>query len=811
MTEEQNPNPEAVEPVEPAPAQTPSTEPESTRIPPTEPEAVDVAAPEPTPEPLPPLEPTPAARLFHPATPIRPEEEEITIDISEAAPVDEYSPEERAQWLSRYTDTMRVFRTGEIVRGRIVAITDSDVAVDIGFKSEGAIPKIEFLNLADLKIGDEVEVYIDSIEDAEGTLILSKDKAEFMRVWEKINNLYTTGEMVEARIARRIKGGMVVDVFGVEAFLPGSQIDVHPVRDFDALVGAMMDFRIIKVNNARKNVVLSHKVLVEESLREIREKVLSELEVGQIVEGQVKNITDFGVFVDLGGVDGLLHITDLSWGRVSHPSDVVNLDERIKVKVLHYDKDRQRISLGLKQLKEHHWEEIEAKYPVSARVKGRVVSIVKYGAFVELEPGVEGLVHISEMSWTQHVKHPSQIVTVSDEVEVVVLNIDRDSRKISLGMKQVEEDPWERLETTYSARTRHKGIVRDLVPFGAFVELEPGIDGLIHISDLSWTRKVRHPGEIVKKGQEVEVVVLSFDRNERRIALGLKQIEDDPWDRFEKEYPIRARSGGSVIRVLEKGVVVVLPLGVEGFIPNSQLGKALVGDGKKNIKESDILELEVIEFDKGNRRIVLSHLIPERARERAALRAYQEGVEEVKVTIGDIVAAETPGPAEPVTKKPRRQPRKSKMETPLVAEAVANGDEPPAAEGETIVEAATPASVATEETSAEVTPVQEGEPPAGGELLTAQATDAPPAVIETPEETVVPAVATIEEPAAEATPVAENESLSEVEKRAAATADEPSAVVAEAPIEPAATAMTTTAETSSEETSLLEGEPPAET
>ncbi len=650
MSDDQILTPELSEPTQTDPAE-------------TTPEIIEEIASTPVIEPDKPI----ISKLFHPETPLmRPEEEETIIDISEAAAIDEYSPAERSAWEVRYTETMKVFRTGEIVKGRIVAITDSDVQVDIGFKSEGSIQKVEFLNFSELRIGDDIEVYIDSIENTEGTLILSKDKAEFMRVWEKINSLYASGEMIEARISRRIKGGMVVDLFGIEAFLPGSQIDVHPVRDFDAIVGAMMDFRIIKVNHARKNVVLSHKVLVEESLREIRQKVLSELEVGQIVEGTVKNITDFGVFVDLGGVDGLLHITDLSWGRVSHPSDIVKLDEKIKVKVLHYDKERQRISLGLKQLKEHHWEEIEAKYPLNARVKGRVVSIVKYGAFIELEAGVEGLVHISEMSWTQHIKHPSQMVTVGDEVEIVVLNIDRETRKISLGMKQVEEDPWERLESTYTPGTRQTGTVRDLVPFGAFVELEPGIDGLIHISDLSWTRKVRHPGEIVKKGQEIEVVVLSFDRNERRIALGLKQIEDDPWDRFEKEYPIRARTDGTVIRVLEKGIVVMLPLGVEGFIPNSQLGKAVSGDNKKNMKEGDNLELEVIEFDKGNHRIVLSHLLPERAKERAAYRAYQDGVEEVKTTLGDFLpteGTETEETTETAPKKPRRPRKEKKIET----------------------------------------------------------------------------------------------------------------------------------------------------
>lgn len=592
-----------------------------------------------------------AEKLFHKAPPKRnPQYDEDRIyDLSELTEEDEYTAEEKSYWEARYSETMKEYRSGELVMGRVVAINDSDIAVDIGFKSEGNIPKEEFDNLDDIKIGDEIEVCIESVEDSEGALKLSKRKAEFIRVWEKIRQFYQTGEMVEAQVVRRIKGGMVVDLFGIEAFLPGSQIDVHPVRDFDALVGAMMDFRIIKVNEARKNIVLSHKVLVEESLREIREKVLSELEEGQVVEGVVKNITDFGVFIDLGGVDGLLHITDLSWGRVTHPSDIVSLDERIKVKVLHYDKDRKRISLGLKQLQEHHWDEIDDRYPVGNKARGKVISIVKYGAFIELESGIEGLVHISEMSWTQHIKHPSQMVSVGDEVEVVVLNIDKENRKISLGMKQVDEDPWIRIESVYQPGTKHKGVVRDLVPFGAFVELEPGIDGLIHISDLSWTRKVRHPGEIVKKGQEIEVVIISFDKNERRIALGLKQLEDDPWDRFEREYPIRSRTEGSVIRVLEKGVVIMLPMGVEGFIPNSQLGKALSAENKKKIQEGDNLELEVIEFDKNNHRIVLSHAIVERAKEKAAYRTSQESGEEGKTTIGDMVQSPDDEPVVEVT------------------------------------------------------------------------------------------------------------------------------------------------------------------
>jgi len=635
--------------------------------------------------------------------------EEVIIDIDDIQEEDEYTPDERSELEARYAETMKVFRSGELVMGKIVAIGESDVAIDIGFKSEGSVSFEEFEEPESLSIGDEVEVCIDSIESRHGSLILSKKKAEFQRIWEKINNLYLSGEMVEAQIVRRIKGGMVVDLFGVEAFLPGSQIDVHPVRDFDALVNANMDFRIIKVNNARKNVVLSHKVLVEESLREIREKVLSELEEGQVVEGVVKNITDFGVFVDLGGVDGLLHITDLSWGRVSHPSDVVSLDEKIAVKVLHYDKEKRRISLGLKQLKEHHWDEIEEKYPINSKVKGKVVSIVKYGAFVELEEGVEGLVHISEMSWTQHIKHPSQMVNVNDEIEVVILNIDRENRKVSLGMKQVEEDPWERLEQVFLPGTKHTGIVRDLVPFGAFVELDPGIDGLVHISDLSWTRKVRHPGEIVKKGQEIEVVILNFDKNERRIALGFKQLEDDPWDTFEREYTIRAKTEGSVIRVLEKGVVVMLSLGVEGFIPNSQLGKSLAGDNKKKIKEGDNIELEVIEFDKNNHRIVLSHSSVERTKDRDTYRTYSDSVDETKTTIGDIVGGAVKGDEKPADKpkKPRKKEDKKETEDVSSPESLFKEDkaESKGDVTEPVVEA--PVAEETSEPTPEETPEKE--------------------------------------------------------------------------------------------------------
>jgi small subunit ribosomal protein S1 len=545
---------------------------------------------------------------------------------------------------SLYEKMIMEFREGEIVKGKIIAIGDKDISVDIGFKSEGTVPIDEFAPGEQFKIGDDIEVFLDRVEDAEGQLLLSKKKADFLKIWERIGAIYRDEEIVTGKIMRRIKGGFVVDLMTVDAFLPGSQIDVHPVRDFDALVGQEMEFRIVKLNDARKNIVVSHKIIVEKSLAGIREKVLGELKVGDVMDGTVKNITDFGVFVDLGGVDGLLHITDLSWGRVSHPSEVVQLDQKIQVKVLDYDKDRQRISIGLKQLQPHPWEGVETKYPVAARVRGRVVSIARYGAFVELEKGLEGLVHISEMSWTQHVKHPSALLSVGDEIDVVVLNIDKENRKISLGLKQVEPDPWENLEAKYAVNSRHTGRVRDLVPFGAFVELEDGIDGLVHISDLSWTRRVRHPGEILKKGEEVEVVVLGFDRNERRIALGLKQAQTNPWEEFERMYSVGTQTSGKVARVLEKGVVVELPQEVEGFVPNSQLKRVTRGT-KQGVAIGDELQLEVIEFDKESKKIILAAQAPAGA--EGELEPEDESYKQYVVGSDEDVPPSADAPAEP--------------------------------------------------------------------------------------------------------------------------------------------------------------------
>ncbi|MCB1061118.1 MAG: 30S ribosomal protein S1 [Calditrichaeota bacterium] len=511
-----------------------------------------------------------------------------------------------------YGKLVMEFREGEIVQGKIVSISDKEISIDIGFKSEGAVARDEFANLTDVKIGDDVEVFLDRVEDHSGQLSLSKRKADFMKTWERIQSIYEKEEITTGNIQRRIKGGFVVNVMGVEAFLPGSQIDVHPVRDFDALVGQDMEFRIVKLNDARKNIVVSRKVIIEEGLKGVREKILAELQVGDVMEGTAKNITDFGVFVDLGGVDGLLHITDLSWGRVSHPSEVVQLDQKLTVKVLDYDRERQRISVGLKQLQPHPWDGVDERYPVGAKVMGKVVSIARYGAFVELEKGLEGLVHISEMSWTQHIKHPSAMLSVGDEIEVVILNIDKEGRKISLGMKQVDADPWENLEQKYAPGSRHNGKVRDLVPFGAFVELEDGIDGLVHISDLSWTKRVRHPGEILQKGEEVEIVVLGFDRNERRIALGLKQAQENPWDEFETLYSVGSQANGKVVRVMDKGVIVELPREVEGFVPASQL-KRLTKGAKQSVSVGDEIMLEVIEFDRENKKIILAAQAPDGA------------------------------------------------------------------------------------------------------------------------------------------------------------------------------------------------------
>jgi small subunit ribosomal protein S1 len=510
----------------------------------------------------------------------------------------------------------------QTIKGKIVQLSKDEVFVDIGFKSLGVVPRAELLNAETYQIGDEIDVYIDKMEDPTGRLVLSRRRADFMRIWDDIISLFDKQEIVKVKILRRIKGGMVVDLLGIEAFLPGSQIDVRPVRDFDGWVTKTIDVRVVKVNHPSENVVVSHKVLLEEQLSEQRHEIMGRLEKGLVLEGIVKAISDFGVFVDLGGVDGLVHITDLSWGRVTHPSEIVSLDSTVKVVVLDFDGDKKRISLGMKQLTPHPWDTIGEKYEKGTKVTGKVVSLTDYGAFIEIEKGVEGLIHISEMSWTQHVKHPSQIVSMGQVLDAIVLNIDKDNKKLALGMKQLEPDPWEDLMKKYPVESKHIGIVRNLTNFGVFVELEPGVDGLVHISDLSWTKKIRHPGEFVKKGDRLDVIVLSIDPDQRRIALGHKQINDNPWDFFEDKYKITAETEAKIERIIEKGVIVELPDGVDGFVPVSQLSFAPVKNISEYFKIGDLLPLKVVEFDKDAKKIVLSVVEALRGKDQTLIDDY---------------------------------------------------------------------------------------------------------------------------------------------------------------------------------------------
>jgi small subunit ribosomal protein S1 len=547
----------------------------------------------------------------------------------------EYNEAEYKDLMKLYEGTLGKISEGEIVKGRVVAIGDTEVSVDIGFKSEGVVPIAEFTNRDALKVGDEIEVFLESVENKDGQLVLSRKRADFMRIWERVTKSFETGEVLQGRCVRRIKGGIVVDLLGIDAFLPGSQIDVRPVRDFDAFIGRVMDFRVVKINHPSENVVVSHKVLVEEEMSGQRKAIIESLEKGQILEGTVKAITDFGVFVDLGGVDGLVHITDLSWGRINHPSEIVKLDQTINVVVLDFDQEKKRISLGYKQLQPHPWENIQDKYPVGTKVIGKVVSLADYGAFVEIEKGIEGLIHISEMSWTQHIKHPSQVVSMGQMVDAVILSLDKDAKKLSLGIKQLEPDPWLTLMQKYPVGSRHKGVVRNLTNFGVFVELEQGVDGLVHISDLSWTKKVRHPGEIVKKGDELEVIILGVDVDQRRISLGHKQIEENPWDRFGDNYRVGTEVEGKIVRIIEKGVIVELPLGVDGFVPVSQLAMTQVKNIADKFKVGDALPLRVVEFEKDSKKIVLSAVEFLKGKESKVVEQYMAAHRLQPTTIGD--------------------------------------------------------------------------------------------------------------------------------------------------------------------------------
>ena len=473
----------------------------------------------------------------------------------------------------KYSNTFGDMSENSLIKGRVVGMNERDVLIDIGFKSEGIIDRSEFKDEDLPTIGDQVEVYLEFIEDASGNTILSKEKADFLRRWQELKDAFENETILTGKIVRRIKGGLIMDLKVVQAFLPGSQVDVRPIQDFDIYLDKEIDVRIVKFNEARKNIVVSHKIILEDSLKEQREALFKELEVGSILEGRVKNVTDFGVFVDLGGIDGLLHITDLSWGRVNHPSEVLSMNDSITVKVIEYDEERKRVSLGLKQLAPHPWEEVEIKYPIGNVVKGKVVSLTNYGCFIELEPGVEGLIHVSEISWTKHIKNPSEVYSMGEEVDAKVLSIDTNDKKISLGVKQLTPDPWDVIEEKYMVGTVHEVIIQNLTQFGAFAELEEGIDGLIHISDLSWTKVIKHPKEIVEKGQKIEIRILEVSRENRRISLGFRQVEDDPWPNIVNFYEAGKEVSGAIIRVLDKGIIIQLEMDVEGIIPFGKMSK----------------------------------------------------------------------------------------------------------------------------------------------------------------------------------------------------------------------------------------------
>ena len=502
-----------------------------------------------------------------------------------------------------YNKSMNNVGEHDVVDGTVIAMNKREVVVNIGYKSDGIIPMSEFRYNPDLKVGDKVEVYIENQEDKKGQLILSHRKARASRSWDRVNQALENEEIIKGYIKCRTKGGMIVDVFGIEAFLPGSQIDVKPIRDYDIFVGKTMEFKIVKINQEYRNVVVSHKALIEAELEKQRMEIISKLEKGQVLEGVVKNITNYGVFIDLGGVDGLIHITDLSWGRVSDPHEVVELDQKINVVIIDFDEEKKRIALGLKQLTPHPWEALDPNLKVGDKIKGKVVVMADYGAFVEVAPGVEGLIHVSEMSWSQHLHSANDFMKVGDEVEAVILTLDREERKMSLGLKQLKDDPWETIETKYPVGSKHTAKVRNFTNFGVFVELEEGVDGLIHISDLSWTKKVKHPSEFTKVGQELEVCVLEIDKANRRLSLGHKQLEENPWDVFETVFTVDSIHEGTITEMMDKGAVVQLEYGVEGFATPKHLQKE---DGTQ-AKQGEKLQFKVIEFNKESRRIILSH------------------------------------------------------------------------------------------------------------------------------------------------------------------------------------------------------------
>jgi small subunit ribosomal protein S1 len=537
-----------------------------------------------------------------------------------------YDDGSKNSMIEMYKGTFNQLMEHQVVKGTVVAMNIKDVVVNVGYKSDGIVNRTEFRDIPDLKVGDLVEVYVEKTEDTLGQLILSRRKAIAESAWDKIVAAKDENQIVTGYIKSRTKGGLVVDIMGMDTFLPGSQIDVKPIKDYDVYVGQTMEFKVVKVNEAFKNIVISHKALIEDDIEAQKGEILSRMEKGQVLEGVVKNMTNFGVFIDLGGLDGLLHITDISWGRVNHPEEVLQLEQKINVVVLDFDDEKKRISLGLKQLTENPWKELTANLEVGSKVKGKVVTVADYGAFVEITPGIEGLIHVSEMSWSQHLKNPQDFMKVGDEIEAVILSLDRDEQKMSLGVKQLTPDPWEKIEEKYSVNSKHKGIVRNLTSYGLFIELEEGVDGLVHVSDLSWSKKIKHPAEFTKKGDEMDVMVLEIDRENRRLSLGHKQLDENPWETFEGIFTEGSEHTGTVTEVNDKGATVALPYGVEGFAPTKHLKKEGLKSG--NGKVDDELQFRVIEFNKDQKRIILSHTDIWKDAERA--KKEEEKTENIK-------------------------------------------------------------------------------------------------------------------------------------------------------------------------------------
>ncbi|NCA84136.1 MAG: 30S ribosomal protein S1 [Clostridia bacterium] len=561
---------------------------------------------------------------------------------------DNYSATERGKLEDLYNQTFNSIAEHEVVTGTIAALNDREAVVNINFKSDGVIPRAELRYNPELKVGDSLEVYVESQEDQTGQLILSHKKARILKSWERVNQAFETEEVIKGHVKSRTKGGLIVDVFGIEAFLPGSQIDVKPIRDYDIYVDKVMEFKVVKINHEYKNVVVSHKALIERELEQQKAEIIAKLEKGQVLEGTVKNITSYGVFVDLGGVDGLVHITDLSWGRINHPEEIVELDQKIKVVILDFDDSKKRIALGLKQLTPHPWDALDPDMKVGDKVKGKVVVIADYGAFIEIAAGVEGLIHVSEMSWSQHLRTAQDFLKVGDEVDAVILTLDREERKMSLGMKQLIPDPWENIKARYPVSSKHTAVVRNFTNFGIFVELEEGVDGLIHISDLSWSKKIKHPAEFTKIGESIEVVVLDVDEENRRLSLGHKQLEENPWDVFETVFTVGSIHKGTIATATDKGMVVTLPYGVEGFAPTRHLQK----ENNSMAKVDETLDFKVIEFSKENKKIILSHSrvfqdvqSAEKSKDdkeqKAQARSSKQAVKKIKdnlekTTLGDI-------------------------------------------------------------------------------------------------------------------------------------------------------------------------------